>query len=218
MTITGGETEFFGCMPLINTPIQGGYYGGSLCERNRFERFLGLHGYRRRIRPLPMSLHSYSRVWLHTVWGTLERRPLLPRPAAARVSEYLHQYSSEKGIYMKINYVNADHVHALVDLPTSLTIEEMLQLLKGASSHWINQSNLLTSKFAWGRGYGVFSVSHSGVGEVAQYIAQQEEHHRKRSFAEEVQKLVERYGLQWHKEDETVENGFTGSAAAGATR
>ncbi len=64
-------------------------------------------------------------------------------------------------------------------------------------------------KFAWGRGYGVFSVSHSGVGQVAQYIAQQEEHHRKRSFAEEVQKLVERYGLQWHKEDETVENGFS---------
>ncbi len=70
--------------------------------------------------------------------------PLLPRRAAARVSEYLHQYSAEKGIYMKINYVNADHVHVLVDLPTSLSIEEMTHLLKGASSHWINQSNLLT--------------------------------------------------------------------------
>ncbi len=165
-----------------------------------------------------MSLHSYSRVWLHAVWSTLERRLLLPRPAAVRISEYLHQYSSEKGLYMKINYVNADHVHVLVDLPTSLTIEEMMHLLKGASSHWINQSHLLTCKFGWGRGYGVFSVSHSGVGEVAQYIAQQEEHHRKRSFAEEVRKLVERYGLQWHKEDETVEDGLIGSAAAGAPR
>ncbi len=66
---------------------------------------------------------------------------------------------------------------------------------------------------------GVFSVSHSrvrGAGPV--YIAQQEEHHRKRSFAEEVQKLVERYELQWPKEDETVENGFIGFAAAGAPR
>ena len=49
-----------------------------------------------------MSLHSYSRVWLHLVWGTLERRRLLPKPAAAKVSGYLSQYASEKGIYLKI--------------------------------------------------------------------------------------------------------------------
>jgi REP element-mobilizing transposase RayT len=119
---------------------------------------------------------------------------------------------------MKINYVNADHVHLLVDLPTRLSIEEMMHLLKGASSHWINQSNLLTCKFAWGRGYGVFSVSHSGVGEVARYIAQQEEHHRRRSFEEEVRRLVERYGLEWHKEDETVGNGFSQPSVADAPR
>ena len=165
-----------------------------------------------------MSLHSYSRVWLHTVWGTLDRRPLLLKPAAVKLSEYLHQYSTEKGFYMKINYVNPDHVHALVDLPTCLTIEDMLHLLKGASSHWVNQSNLLTGKFAWGRGYGVFSVSQSGVAEVARYIAEQEEHHQKRSFCDEVRILVERYGLKWHEEDETVGNGFTGTCPADTPR
>jgi putative transposase len=110
-----------------------------------------------------MSLHAFSRVWLHLIWATLERRPLLAKPAAAKVSDFLHGYASEKGIYMKINYVNPDHVHALVDIPTNLTIEQMLQLFKGASSHWINEHSLLPTKFAWGRGYGVFSVSHSGV-------------------------------------------------------
>jgi REP element-mobilizing transposase RayT len=104
---------------------------------------------------------------------------------------------------MKINYVNADHIHALVDLPTHLRIEEMMQLFKGSSSHWINASRLVLGKFAWGRGYGVFSVSHSGVAEVAKYIANQEEHHRKKSFAEELKLLVERHGLKWH-EDQTV--------------
>ncbi len=58
-------------------------------------------------------------------------------------------------------------------------------------------------KFAWGRGYGAFSVAHSGVGEVAQSIARQEEHHRNRGLAEEWRWLVERYGLKWH-EEETV--------------
>ena len=145
-----------------------------------------------------MSLHSYSRVWLHLVWATLERRPLLSKSASAKVSGYLTQYAMEKGIYLKINYVNPDHVHALIDLPTHLCIEDVTQLLKGSSSHWINESNLLPGKFGWGRGYGAFSVSQSGVGEVAKYIATQEEHHRKTSFSEELKLFVERYELQWH--------------------
>jgi REP element-mobilizing transposase RayT len=86
-----------------------------------------------------MSLHSYSRVWVHLVWATLERRPLLTKAAAAKLSTHLTDYAAEKEIYMKINFVNPDHVHALVDLPTSLSVEEMMQLFKGASSHWINQ-------------------------------------------------------------------------------
>ena len=80
----------------------------------------------------------------------------------------------------------------------------MMQLFKGGSSHWINQSDLLAGKFAWGRGYGAFSVSHSGVSEVANYIGGQEEHHRKRSYSEELRIFVERYGLKWH-DDKAVE-------------
>ncbi len=151
-----------------------------------------------------MSLHSYSRVWIHLVWATLERRPLLNRTAGAKLSAHLSAYAHEKAIYMKINYVNPEHVHALVDLPTSFTIEELMKLLKGESSHWINEHKLVPARFGWGRGYGAFSVSHSGVSEVARYIAEQEEHHRKRSFSEELRLLIERYGLKWH-EDKTVE-------------
>jgi len=68
---------------------------------------------------------------------------------------------------MKINYVNPDHVHALIDLPTRLSIEELVQLLKGSSSHWINANDVIKEKFAWGRGYGAFSVSESNVNAVA---------------------------------------------------
>jgi len=102
---------------------------------------------------------------------------------------------------MKINFVNPDHVHALIDLPTSKTIEEVMQLFKGSSSHWINEQNLCPGKFAWGRGYGVFSVSHSGVAEVSKYIANQDEHHRKKSYLAEFKLFVERYGLEWHDDE-----------------
>ena len=125
---------------------------------------------------------------------------MLTKPAAAKVSGFLSNYSIEKGIYMKINYVNPEHVHTLIDLPTNKTVEEVVQLFKGASSHWTNEQRLLRGRFAWGRGYGAFSVSHSDVGRVAAYIADQEEHHRKKTFSEEFELFVKKYGLEWHEE------------------
>lgn len=148
-----------------------------------------------------MSLHSYFRCWLHLIWVTLNRDKILQKEAATRVSRYLSEYAQTKGFYMKINYVNADHVHALVGLPTALSIEELMQLLKGSSSHWINANNLLAAKFAWGRGYGAFSVSESNVGEVAAYIAYQEQHHRVRTFADELQEFIDRHGLRWNDQE-----------------
>jgi len=73
-----------------------------------------------------------------------------------------------------------------------------MHLLKGSSSHWVNENNLISGKFSWGRGYGVFSVSHSGNGQVARYIANQEEHHRKKTFSEEFSIFLERYELACH--------------------
>jgi REP element-mobilizing transposase RayT len=135
----------------------------------------------------------------------LDRRPLLMKPEAVRVSGFLHDYAKEKGVYLKINFVNADHVHALIDLPTSLGIEDAMHLLKGASSHWINEQGLVPGKFGWQRGYGAFSVSQSLVPEVCDYIATQEEHHRKLAFVDELRLLVTKYGLVWHN-DEGDEN------------
>jgi REP element-mobilizing transposase RayT len=126
---------------------------------------------------------------------------MLDKRAAAQASRNLSQYSCEKGIYMKINYFNTEHTHALVDLPTNLTIEEVIKLLKGSSSHWINEQQLVKGRFAWGKGYGAFSVSHSDVDRVANYIARQEEHHRRRTFAQEYELFVKRYGLEWRDEE-----------------
>ncbi|HWX16265.1 MAG TPA: transposase [Chthoniobacterales bacterium] len=122
------------------------------------------------------------------------------RPAA-RVSRRLHEYAETKSLYMKINYVNADHVHILVDLPTGLSIEEVAQLFKGSSSHWINANDLITRKFAWGRGYGAFSVSESNVDQVAAYIACQEQHHRVRTFAQEFKEFIHRHELHQSEEE-----------------
>jgi REP element-mobilizing transposase RayT len=161
--------------------------------RNRFNGFWNI-----------MSTHAYSRCWLHLIWGTLKREGMFEPAQAAKVSGFLTDYARKNGIFMKINFVNTDHVHALIDLPTGTTIEQVVKLLKGASSHWVNEQDLVAGKFAWGRGYGAFSVSQSGVDEVCAYIAGQAEHHRGKSFAEEYARFVKVYGLEW-RDEETVE-------------
>jgi putative transposase len=148
-----------------------------------------------------MSVHSYSRCWVHLIWGTLNREKQFNKMAATRLSRYLGEYAEKQGVYMKINYVNADHVHALVDLPTAFSIEKLMQLLKGSSSHWINSNDVIAEKFAWARGYGAFSVSESNLNQVAAYIARQEEHHRVRTFAEELREFIDRHGLHWKDEE-----------------
>lgn len=126
---------------------------------------------------------------------------MLSKHAGAEASKFLSDYSLEKGIYMKINYFNADHTHALIDLPTGIKIEDTAKLFKGASSHWINEQGLVPGRFRWGRGYGAFSVSASDVEMVANYIARQEEHHKRRSFKQEFEILVTRYGLKWSDDE-----------------
>jgi len=142
-----------------------------------------------------MSLHSYTRIWLHLIWETHNRERLLFDETAKKISEFLFNYSKEKKIFMKINYVNPEHVHSLIDLPTNITIEDSFRLLKGASSHYINQTRLISGKFTWGRGYAAFSVSESQINKVVNYIKNQKEHHRVKSFAEEYTEFLSRHNL-----------------------
>lgn len=137
-----------------------------------------------------MSRHSYSRCWLHIIWGTLERRKSINKAARVKISTYLYEYSRSKEIYMKVNYVNADHVHTIIDLPAKYSIKETVRLLKGGSSHWINKNRIIANNFSWGRGYGVFSVSQSNIQKVIKYINNQEEHHKKKSFMDEFKSYI----------------------------
>lgn len=126
-----------------------------------------------------MSMHSYTRCWLHLIWSTSKRQAYFDTHSAVLVSRFLHNHASGYGILMPINYVNPDHVHCLIDLPTFMTISKVMNLLKGGSSHWINQHRIVPEHFSWGRGYAAFSVCRSHVKIVMAYIANQEEHHRR---------------------------------------
>lgn len=89
-----------------------------------------------------------------------------------------------------------DRIHLLIGLKPKQSPAEIANLLKGESSNWINKSNFIPGKFAWQNGYAVFSVSESQVKKVRQYIIRQEEHHNKNTFQEEVNIILNHYGIK----------------------
>ena len=84
--------------------------------------------------------HSYTRLWIHLIWETLNREPISINERATRASLFLTEYAFEKGIYVKIYYFNAEHTHALIDLPTRYSIEEVVKM-KRYGLEWRSEKN-----------------------------------------------------------------------------
>lgn len=78
-----------------------------------------------------------------------------------------------------------DHIHAFIGLKPSMSVSDLVRDIKNNSSNFINSHKWVTGKFSWQEGYGVFSYSHSQIENVYQYILNQEEHHKKKTFHQE---------------------------------
>ncbi len=139
---------------------------------------------------------SHIKVWLHFVWSTKNRKPLLTNDIRQKVFQHIRENAREKEIF--IDYINGyvDHAHCLVSLGSEQTLKQIMQLIKGESSFWINKHNLCQEKFAWQDDYFVVSVSEVFVDNVREYIKKQEQHHREKSFDEEFEKFLQRAGFQ----------------------
>src|ERR1017187_5724596 len=95
-----------------------------------------------------------------------------------------------------------DHVHLLLSLPATLSVSKAMQLLKGNSSKWSRDTfpELQQHDFAWQEGFGSFSIGVSGVKDTIHYIQTQEEHHRKKSFREELEVFLKKHGYDYKAE------------------
>ena len=90
-----------------------------------------------------------------------------------------------------------DHVHVLFSLPQTVALADYMRVIKAKSSHWLKGVSDRYAHFAWQEGYGAFSVSPTLVEKTVKYIANQEEHHRRMTFREEVMRFFEAYGIEY---------------------
>jgi putative transposase len=132
---------------------------------------------------------SYVSVWVHIVWSTKNREPVLINSVRGELFRHIRDNARQKGIH--VDFINGylDHVHALVSLGASQTISNVVQHLKGESAHWANQQGLVRGGLEWQSEYGAFSVNASSVDSVREYIANQAEHHRVKTFAQECEEV-----------------------------
>ncbi len=138
--------------------------------------------------------HSLVKVYIHFVWTTKNRERALVGDGSRVVEDHLAAYAKEKSIHIDTLNVQPEHVHALVKLEHDQRIEDVVKFLKGESSHWINHEDILPGKFSWQTGYAAFSVAYGGIDAVRHYIRNQDEHHRQKSFAEELGLMLEEAG------------------------
>jgi REP element-mobilizing transposase RayT len=142
--------------------------------------------------------HTYTNLLFHIVFSTEGHAKLLTKERRVEVFAYMAALVKEKGGRpLIINGVD-DHVHMLVELPPTMSLSDLLRFVKANASRWFKQRFGLP--FAWQRGFGAFSVSRSGVKTVAQYIADQEQHHQVRDFRTEFVTMLQKNEVEFEEE------------------
>jgi len=145
----------------------------------------------------------FIKVYIHFVWSTKNRYPYLTTPELRKAMwKHIRENAKKKDIF--IDFINGyhEHCHCLVSFGDNQTLRQIMQLIKGESSYWINKEQLLKEKFEWQDEYFAVSVSESHIDKVRNYIKNQEDHHSRKTWKEEYTELIEKYGFQRFKDNE----------------
>ncbi len=137
----------------------------------------------------------FVRIWVHIVWSTKNREPLLSASLRPIIFDHIRENALKKGIFLAEVNGYHDHVHCLISLKRNQTIAKVAQLLKGESSRWTNYEGLVPGKLFWQTEYYAASVGESEVKRVRNYIRNQEAHHARQSFFEETKEMMAVHGF-----------------------
>jgi len=123
---------------------------------------------------------------VHVIWSVKNRKTTLLKPIRYSIFSHIEKNAEEKGI--KILIVNGveDHLHCLIQMHPLQNLSGLVKQIKGESSRWINENKLVAGDFEWQDGYAAYTVSPNGVKKMMNYIHNQEKHHIKETFAEEL--------------------------------
>ena len=138
---------------------------------------------------------TFSQIYVQYVFAVKGRENSILPPFQSELYKYISGIITNKG--QKALAVNgmSDHVHVLVGLKPSMRISDLIRDIKNNSTNFINENKFLRNKFSWQEGYGAFSYSQSGFGKVIEYIKNQKEHHKKKTFRQEYMVFLKKFDI-----------------------
>ncbi|MCU0373010.1 MAG: IS200/IS605 family transposase [Ignavibacteria bacterium] len=138
---------------------------------------------------------SYVKILIHLVFAVKNREPFFTKEIRPVIFNHILENARKKDLF--IEYINGwyDHVHILLSLGKNQTISGAAKLIKGESSNWINNENVFNKKFEWQDDYYAVSIGQSAVDNLIEYIKNQDEHHNKHTFEEEIKNILSRYKM-----------------------
>ncbi len=151
--------------------------------------------YKRNTFEKKITANTYTQLYIHCVFAVKYRAAMLHSKWDERLRLYITAISQNH--HHKMLAINnlPDHLHLFVGLNPAQSISDMMRLIKGDSSEWINKERLTPNKFQWQDGFGAFSYSKSQVDNVVKYIHNQQEHHKQVTFLNEYLKILESFDV-----------------------
>ena len=140
---------------------------------------------------------SNVKIWIHLIFSTKHRQPFLSKNIRYEIFKHITENCKLKGISLRAINGYTDHVHCLISLGKDQNIADVTQLIKGESSFWINKNKLTQSKFEWQDEYFAVAVSESMLEKVRNYIRNQEDNHKKKTFNQEYDEFIQKF--EFHK-------------------
>ena len=143
---------------------------------------------------------TYSQIYIQVVFAVKGRQSLIKDSWEEELYKYITGIVQNKGQKMLAINGMSDHIHLLIGMRPSCNLSDLVREIKKSSNGFINEKKFCPLKFEWQEGYGAFSYSHSALDNVIGYIANQKEHHHKRSFREEYVDFLKKFEVEFKEE------------------
>ena len=143
---------------------------------------------------------TFSQIYIQIVFAVKGRQSLIQQSWEEELYKYITGIIQNKGQKMLAINGMPDHIHILIGMKPSCNLSDLVREVKKASNGFINEKRFCPYKFEWQEGYGAFSYSHSALENVFGYIANQKEHHRKKSFREEYVDFLKKFEVEFKEE------------------
>src|SRR5215216_1965691 len=141
--------------------------------------------------------NTFTQIHIHCVFAVKFRNGLISNIWQERLHNYIAAIVGNKGHKMLAINSMPDHIHLLFGLKPIQGLSDLIQVVKGDSSEWVNKQNFVPGNFKWQEGYGAFSYKKSDVDTVVKYIRNQQQHHHKKTFLEEYNDLLKEFEIDF---------------------